>query len=156
MNNEEFTQAILAMTDTLYRVAATQLRQRADREDAVQECLRKAWEKRRSLRDARYLQTWVIRILLNECHTIQRRMARTLPAEDVPAVHREDAPGTLKEALLRLEERYRTPILLHYLEGYSVAEVAAILRVPQGTVKTWLRRGREALKAILNEEVFEG
>lgn len=156
MNNEEFTRAILAMTDTLYRVAATQLRQRADREDAVQECLRKAWEKRHRLREERYLQTWVIRILLNECHTIQRRMARTLPAEDVPAVYRDDAAFPLKEALLRLEERYRVPILLHYLEGYSVAEVAAILRVPQGTVKTWLRRGREALRTILNEEVFEG
>ena len=76
VSNEEFTRAILDMTNTLYRVAATQLRQRADREDAVQECLRKAWEKRHRLRDERYLQTWVIRILLNECHTIQRRMAQ--------------------------------------------------------------------------------
>ena len=156
MNNEEFTRAIMAMTDTLYRVAATQLRQRADREDAVQECLRKAWEKRHRLREERYLQTWVISILLNECHTIQRRMARTLPAEDIPAVQHDREPGPLKEALLRLEERYRTPILLHYLEGYSVAEVAAILRVPQGTVKTWLSRGRRLLKEMLNEEVFEG
>lgn len=156
MNNEEFTQAILGMTDTLYRVASAQLRQRADREDAVQECLRKAWEKRHRLRDERYLQTWVIRILLNECHTIQRRMARILPAEEIPAVQHVREEGPLKEALLRLEERYRVPILLHYLEGYSVAEVAAILRVPQGTVKTWLSRGRKALKAILNEEVFEG
>lgn len=156
MRNEEFTQAILGMTDTLYRVAATQLRQRADREDAVQECLRKAWEKRHRLRDERYLQTWVIRILLNECHTIQRRMARTLPAEDVPAVQHSREEGPLKAALLRLEERYRVPILLHYLEGYSVAEVAAVLRVPQGTVKTRLARGRKALKALLDEEVFEG
>ena len=67
---------------------------------------------------------------------------------------REESP--LKAALLRLEERYRVPILLHYLEGYSVAEVAQILRVPQGTVKTWLFRGRRALKEYLNEEVFEG
>lgn len=73
MQNEDFTRAILSMTDTLYRVAATQLRTPADREDAVQECLRKAWEKRNTLRQERYLQTWVIRILLNECHTIQRR-----------------------------------------------------------------------------------
>ena len=156
MNNEEFTRAILGMTDTLYRVASTQLRQRADREDAVQECLRKAWEKRHRLRDERYLQTWVIRILLNECHSMQRRMARTLPAEEIPAVQHDREDGPLKAALLQLEERYRTPILLHYLEGYSVAEVGQILRVPQGTVKTWLSRGRKMLKTILNEEVFEG
>lgn len=156
MKNEEFTQAILGMTDTLYRVASTQLRQQADREDAVQECLRKAWEKRHHLRDERYLQTWVIRILLNECRNIQRRTNRILPTEEVPALQHHQEEHPLKAALLQLERRYRVPILLHYLEGYSVAEVAAILRVPQGTVKTWLSRGRKALKEILNEEVFEG
>lgn len=155
MQNEEFTRAILGMMGTLYRVASAQLRQQADREDAVQECLRKAWEMRHRLRDERYLQTWVIRILLNECHTMQRRMGRTLPAQDIPAVQHEPETGPLKTALLQLEERYRVPILLHYIEGYSVAEVAGILRVPQGTVKTWLSRGRKALKAILDEEVFE-
>ena len=155
MLKEEFDQAILGMMDTLYRVAATQLRQQADREDAVQECLRKAMEKRHKLREERYLQTWVIRILLNECHTMQRRMARTQPAEEIPAVQRSAEPAPLRDALLQLEQRYRTPILLHYIEGYSVAEIAAILRVPQGTVKTWLSRGRKALRTILNEEVFE-
>lgn len=156
MQNEEFSRAILGMMETLYRVASAQLPQRADREDAVQEALRKAWENRHRLRNERYLQTWVIRILLNECHTMQRRMARTMPAEDVPAVQQPQETGLLKGALLRLEERYRVPILLHYIEGYSVAEVAGILRVPQSTVKTWLARGRKALKAILDEEVFEG
>ena len=156
MKNEEFTQAILGMTDTLYRITSTQLRQQADREDAVQECLRKAWEKRHHLRDERYLQTWVIRILLNECHNIQRRTNRILPTEEVPVVQHHQEEHPLKAALLQLEKRYRVPLLLHYLEGYSVAEVAHILRVPQGTVKTWLSRGRKALKEILNEEVFEG
>ena len=154
MEKEAFTRAILGMTDTLYRVAATQLRQRADQEDAVQECLRRAWEKRHRLREERYVQTWVIRILLNECHRMQRRMARTMPAEDVPAANR-DGGGTLKDALLRVEERYRTVMLLHYIEGYSVAETAAMLRIPQGTVKSRLARGRKELKAILNEEAFE-
>lgn len=156
MKSEEFTRAILGMTDTLYRVAATQLRQRADREDAVQEALRRAWEKRHTLREERYLQTWVIRILLNECHAIQRKAARLLPREEIPAVQPQREETGLKEALLQLEERYRTPILLHYMEGYTVKEVAGILRVPQSTVKTWLARGRKALAAQLKEEVFEG
>lgn len=154
MDNEAFTRALLEMSDTLYRVAATQLRQRADQEDAVQECLRRAWEKRHKLREARYVQTWVIRILLNECHRMQRRLARTQPAEEIPAVHRDAASG-LKEALCQVEERYRTPLVLHYIEGYGIAETAAMLRIPQGTVKSRLARGRKALKAILDEEVFE-
>lgn len=154
MEKERFTQVLLDMTDTLFRVAAIQLRQPAVREDAVQECLRRAREKRQQLQDERYVQTWVIRILLNECHRIQRRMSRAVPAENIPAVQQHQESGMLKEALLRLDEKYRTPILLHYIEGYSVAETAEILRMPQATVKTRLSRGRTALKAILNEEVF--
>lgn len=155
MDNEAFTRAILDMSDTLYRVAATQLRQRPDQEDAVQECLRRAWEKRHSLREERYVQTWVIRILLNECHRIQRRAARTLPAEEIPAIHRDEMTE-LKDVLCMLDARYRAPILLHYIEGYDIRETAAMLRIPQGTVKSRLARGRQALKVMLNEEVFEG
>ena len=154
MENEAFTRAIMGMADTLYRVAATQLRQRADQEDAVQECLRRAWEKRHRLREERYVQTWVIRILLNECHRMQRRMARTLPAEEIPLARR-DEDSTLKDALCQVEERYRTPLVLHYLEGYDIKETADMLRIPQGTVKSRLARGRKQLKAILDEEAFE-
>ncbi len=154
MENEAFTRAIVDMSDTLYRVAATQLRQRADQEDAVQEALRRAWEKRHRLREERYVQTWVIRILLNECHRMQRRMARTLPGAEIQVVHRDEG-SELKDVLCRLEERYRVPILLHYVEGYDIAETAAMLRIPQGTVKSRLARGRKVLKQLLNEEAFE-
>ena len=47
------------------------------------------------------------------------------------------------------------PILLYYIEGYDVKEVASILRIPQGTVKSRLHRGREQLRTICREEVFE-
>lgn len=156
MENEQFTRAILGMEDTLYRITAAQLPQRADREDAVQETLRKAWEKRKTLREEKYLQTWVIRILLNECHTIQRRMKRTVPMCDLPAAPAEKEDKGLKDALMQLDEKYRIPLMLYYLEGYSVKQTAQMLRLPQGTVKTRLDRGRKALKAIVKEEVFEG
>ena len=155
MDNAAFTSAILDMSDTLYRVAATQLRQRADQEDAVQEALRRAWEKRHRLREDRYVRTWVIRILLNECHRMQRSMARTQPAEEIPAVEARREDTGLKEAFAQLEERYRLPILLHYIEGYGIAEISAMLHLPQGTVKSRLARGRKSLREILNEEVFE-
>lgn len=156
MESEAFVRVILDMTDMLYRICCVQLSQKADREDAVQETLRKAWEKRRSLRDERYVKTWVIRILLNECHTIQRRMKRTLPLDTVPVAQKPQEEVELKEALLQLPEKYRIPLMLHYLEGHNVKDVAFMLHLPQGTVKTRLSRGRAMLKTILNEEVFEG
>ena len=66
MTNERFAEEIIALTDTLYRVSYSILRDKYDREDAVQSCLEKAWKKRRTLRDDRYLKTWLIRILINE------------------------------------------------------------------------------------------
>ena len=72
MTNEAFTEAVIRMTPTLYRIARGQLLIEADQQDAVQEAIRRSWEKRNSLKNERYLQTWVIRILLNVCHDTQR------------------------------------------------------------------------------------
>ena len=105
MSDEEFSQRITAMTQTLFRVCYAQLRQPCDREDAVQETLRKCWQKRGQLRDERYLQTWVVRVLLNECHSIQRRSARVQPAEQLPERAVSPQPmgqGRLHDALLAL------------------------------------------------------
>ena len=120
--------------------------------DAVQETLRKCWQKRGQLRDERYLQTWVVRVLLNECHSIQRRSARVQPAEQLPERAVSPQPmgqGRLHDALLALPEKLRMPLVLYYMEGYSVEETASMLRVPQGTVKTRLRKGRQELKKLL-------
>ncbi|MBR3239238.1 MAG: RNA polymerase sigma factor, partial [Oscillospiraceae bacterium] len=58
----------------------------------------------------------------------------------------------LLEALMALPRKQRVALELHYIEGYSVAETARILRLPEGTVKWRLKRGRELLKQSLNRE----
>lgn len=159
MTNEAFTEAIIRMTPTLYRIARSQLMNEADQQDAVQEAIRRSWEKRESLKLERYLRTWVIRILLNACHDIQRHGRREYPVSELP-----DRPGEpaeppdyadLRAALFRLKEKYRVPVVLHYIEGYEVRHVAEILKIPVSTVKTRLMRGRSALRNILSEEALE-
>ena len=156
MTREDFARRILAMSPMLYRLCYTQLPQPADREDAVQETIRRAWEHRDKLRDERYMQTWVVRILLNVCDTQRRRSRRMLPVDVLPETGvKEPEVSPLLEALCALEERYRLPIQLYYLEGYDLKEVAAMLHLPQGTVKSRMARGKARLKNMLNEEVFE-
>lgn len=158
MTSDEFAGRIVEMTQTLYRVSNAQLSQGCDREDAVQECLRKAWEKRGKLKDDRFFQTWLIRILLNECHNIQNKRGRSVLVEQMPepAAAPTDAEAqSLRSALYQLAETLRLPILLHYIEGYQVEEVARILRIPPGTVKSRMARGRRQLRDMLSEEVFE-
>ena len=156
MDKDEFSRRVIDMLPVLYRIAWTQLRQAADREDAVQETIRRAWEKRERLREERYMQTWVIRILLNVCDTIRRQAGRLILSEELP--QKADTPERetpLLDALMSLEEKYRLPLQLRYVEGYSVAEVAQMLHLPQGTVKSRLSRGRDRLRAMVKEEVFE-
>ena len=156
MTNEAFTEAIIRMTPTLYRIARGQLMIEADQQDAVQEAIRRSWEKRENLKDERYLQTWVIRILLNACHDIQRHEKRVYPISSIPD-RPLDAPESadLRGALLQLKEKYRVPVILHYIEGYEISHVSEILKIPASTVKTRLMRGRIRLRDILNEEALE-
>lgn len=156
MTRDEFAERMVGMMQTLYRVSYAQLSQSCDREDAVQECLLKAWQKRHQLQNERYMQTWVIRILLNECKNIQRKKSRLVPLSELPERRApEGADPELHDALLALEEKLRLPILLHYVEGFSVTEIASILRLPVGTVKSRMLRGRRELQKQLNGEETE-
>ena len=153
MTHEEFGNRIVAMQDTLYRVSTTILPQLCDREDAVQEAIAKAWQKQSRLRDESALRSWVVRILINECYNVLRRSKREIPSDALP--QREtahDAQPDLYQLFTSLHEKYRLPMVLYYVEGYSVEETARMLRMPQGTLKSRLHRGRSLLKDKLTLE----
>ena len=147
MTQAEFADRIVAMQDTLYRVSTTILPQLCDREDAVQGAIEKAWQKQNKLRDDRSMRAWVIRILINECYIILRRRKREQLSDALP--ERETAPDALPDVyqlFTSLDEKYRLPMVLHYVEGYSVEETARMLKLPQGTLKSRLYRGRQLLR----------
>lgn len=153
MTSDEFSEKIIAMMQTLYRISYAQLAQSCDRDEAVQECLCKAWQKRHQLKNEHYMQTWVVRILINECRNIDRKRKREIPTQELPMrVISPNVDIELHDALLHLDDTLRLPILLYYMEDFRVSEIANILRLPQGTVKTRLQRGRRELKKFLSEE----
>jgi len=153
MTQEEFAGRIVAMQDTLYRVSTTILPQLCDREDAVQGAIEKAWRKQNRLRDDDALRAWVIRILINECYTLLRRRKRETPSATLPERETEpDALPGLYRLITALDEKYRLPMVLHYVEGYSVEECARMLGLPQGTLKSRLHRGRQLLRNQLDME----
>ena len=154
MNEQELGQRIIALTATLYHVSCGLLASEADREDAVQAAIEKAWCKAATLRDDSRLKSWLVRILVNECYTILRRRKRELPVEelpDAPASDNSPEPSVLGEALLTLPAELRVPLILHYMEGLSIREIASVLRCPLGTVLSRMDRGRKRLKVILTE-----
>lgn len=156
MNSEEFAIRVEAMRSKLYRICCMQLHDPSDREDAIQEAILKAWKKRASLREPRYFDTWFIRILINECHNIQKRNKRSLPLETAGECTGSSGfeGHDLHQCLASLDEKLRVCVLLHYIEGYRVSEVSRMLGISETAVKARLMRGRKRLKILLSEEVF--
>ena len=97
VTKEVFASRVEEMIPVLYRVCRAHFSLPQDREDAVQEALVRAWEKRDTLRDERYMQTWLIRILLNVCNGIHRKRRRAeraaLPPPQAAPAGGADAPG---------------------------------------------------------------
>ncbi len=149
-----FAQQVQDAKQTMFRMAYSILGNIQDCEDAASGAVLHAYEKLRQLKHREYFRTWLLRILKNECYALLRRRKRTFPLEE--AVLQTDgtdiADPDLHRALMRLNTRERTSIVLHHLEGYRVEEIAVIMGKPQGTVKSWLSRGREKLRAMLEEK----
>lgn len=137
-------------------------------EDAVQECLLKAFERFEQLEDREAAPAWLARVLVNCCRDRRRREARHPVELDYEEVERfslyrkialEDpfpysdslhldflgsfSAEDVREVLLRLPELYRMPLVLVHMYGFPTGEVAGILDAPQGTVLARLHRGRK-------------
>ncbi len=153
MDKRSFTAQVMAKEQTLYRIARTLLKSNEDCRDALQEAVLKAWASRHTLRDDRLFATWLTRILINVCKAMRRGQRKYILLPEVKAEAAYDAPDPcVREALDRLPEKQRLPIVLHYMEGYSLKEVASMLRLPESTLRGRLYQARQALKLSLDDE----
>lgn len=153
MDKERFGEMILANERQFYRIAKSILRKDEDCQDAAQEAIARAFGHLGSLKEDAYARTWFIRILIRECYTLLRKSSREIPHGELPAA--SSAADTdyseLYEALSQLEADYRVALVLYYLEGFRILEIADILNIPEGTVKSRLHRGRQRLSELLKE-----
>ena len=166
MNKEEFTAEVLKAEKSLYHIAKSILKNDADCEDAVSEAIVKAFGNLASLKKDKHAKTWLTRILINECFHIrkQRKKVTLLSEEDAWVLERrEENSGNLLEVeryselyhfIGKLKENQRLAVILYYYEGYSVKEIASIMEVTQGTVKSRLGRARKILKQYLEEGYY--
>ena len=154
MTIEEFAARIETVRVRLYRTAYLYLGSEADALEAVDEAVYKALRALKQLREPAFFETWLTRILINECHKELRRRSRFSGEEILPETAGPDAYEhlPLKEAIRRLPEELRSVVILRFFAGYTQTETAAALEVPQGTVATRQRRALELLRLELGEE----
>lgn len=154
MDRQEFAARTQALRQRLYRTAYLYLGREADALEAVDEAVYQALRSLGKLRQEDLFETWLTRILINECHRELRRRKRLSGEEALPETAGPDAYDhlPLKDAVARLPETLRAVVILRYFTGYTQSETAAALDIPQGTVATRQRRALELLRLELGEE----
>ena len=151
MEERPFTQKLLESEPMLYRIACALLRSETDRQDAMQETALKAWKNRASLREEQYFRTWISRIMVNECHNLHRKNSRYVPMEELPDRPAPDSGEQETRLMLEsLPEKQRVPLVLHYLEGFSLEEIARVQHISLALVKYRMHQARKALRVEWN------
>lgn len=151
MDEQTFLTHLQAAENTLYHVACTLLRSEADRCDALQDTALRAWQHRNSLRQTEYFTTWAVRILINVCRSMARKQGRMVPTDTLQERPAPEEDTELHLVLDAMPERHRLPLVLFYLEGFSIQEVARTLGIPTGTAKYRLHQARKALKLEITD-----
>lgn len=142
------------------RVAFTILQDQEDADDAAQEGFLSAWQAIGRYDRRRAFRPWLMQIVVNAARDLRRRrrVRTTEQLDHVSAASRDDPAREagaldlgerLRDALATLPERQRLAVVLFDAEGYPQADIAKMLRVPEGTVKSDVFHGRRALRKVL-------
>ncbi len=136
----------------VYRLAMVYLGCHADAEDVTQEAFMRLLYRAPEFTDAGHEKRWLLRVTVNLCRDCLKGFwrKRAVALEPDFPTKEPDVFG-LADAIVRLPEKYKAPIHLHYYEGYSVAEISEILGIGQSAVKMRMKRGREMLKLEMED-----
>ena len=153
MDVNEFTIRTERLKYRLYRMAFLYTGNESISLDAVDETVFRGLKAFKKLRQPEYFETWMTRILINECKKELRNRKRELPLDALPETAVEEFDSLpLKEAVLRLPCELKDVIILRFFADFTLAETAQSLEIPQGTVVTRQRRAIGLLKLELAEE----
>lgn len=156
MTKEQLGMLILNSERQLYATAKAMLIHDQDCADAIQETIVKAFSKIGTLKNDKYAKTWLIRILINECYTLLRKSNKFVSLErmnEMTEIETENSTdySDLYKAVNLLKDELRLPVILYYIEDFSIKEIAQILEITEGAVQKRLARARRKLKYELQE-----
>ena len=151
MTKEDLGDFIMENKNLFYHVAKSILPSDSDCADAISEMIVKGFSKLNKLKNPDAVKPWLVRILINECYNVLRQPGTVEIPEDFYCEEREEY-GYLCAALYELPDKLRTVMVLYYMEGYSVGEIATMLVCTRSAVKNRLLRARKKMKELLEED----
>jgi len=142
-------------------------------QDASQEVWIRVWQNIKTFRAESAFSTWLCRVTVNTCLSIRQREARRKKREVCGETsYLSERPGNeadpeaaalsserreaLQAALYNVRAEHRVALVLRYMEGLSYAEIAEVLKIPEGTAKGWVSRGRASILVALTQEPAPG
>ena len=149
---DEFADAVTRHSRRMYRAARSVLDSGADAEDAVSQAILQAWQSLDKLRDKDAVRPWLVKIAVNCAYALRRKQKRVVYLDDLPQEPAAPPPAQydgLWEAVCALPPDRRAAVTLFYYEDMPEREIAKVLGVPLGTVKSRLSRARKQLKEML-------
>ena len=152
--NAEIERVVNEYATMLLRVAYSQLNNRTEAEDAVQEVLLKYMEKAPVFQSEEHEKAWLLRVTVNHCknHLASAWFRKRADLDEgIPALDNEELE--VVSAVAALPAKSRAVVHLYYFEGYSTKEIAEILHSRPNTVSSRLSRARALLAKALKEEI---
>ncbi len=151
MTKEEFCEKILEAEQAMYHTAYAILKNDSDCADAVQDAIFKAYKSLGKLKNPEYFKTWIIRILVNTCYSQLKTRRYNEDIENIPEIQAEDdySKSELMLEIASLEEKYRVPLMLYYLDGFTTEEISRSLGVTPAAVRKRISRARLMLREQL-------
>ncbi len=152
-----YEQVVRKYKKTIGSVCIMRLKNWADAEDCFQNTFLKLYRNPPNFSDEEHLKAWLIRVAINECNRYIRKNKLHLSLDEIrdEGVDFPQENCDMSWALMKLNDKYREVLYLHYCENYQINEIALILKKSPNTIKTLLRRGRENLKKIYGGEAHE-
>jgi len=160
---EAFATLVQRYDRAVYHLAYRTMRDEEEAKDVAQEAFFKAYRSLKTFRPGAKFSTWIFAITYHACcDRLNRR--RRYSGEELPD-RADSAPGPadsaiaadearrLRQAILNLPEKYRSVVTLYHLQGKQYDEIATVLGIPVGTVKTHLFRAKEQLRKMLTADL---
>ncbi|WRP07229.1 sigma-70 family RNA polymerase sigma factor [Rossellomorea aquimaris] len=153
-HHPSFIKLMKQYEQSMYRVAKGILKKDQDCADAIQETILICYKKIPDLKEEHYFKTWLIRILIHECYSLLNKRKKVIPVWECHEWENTefDLKLSVQEAVSSLKDSLRTVTTLYYFEDLSIKEIADIVNIPEGTVKSRLSTARQKLMTFLEEE----
>ena len=153
MDKTTYAERVEKIKQKLYRTAYLYMSSEAMALDAVDEAVFRGLISVKKLREPAYFDTWMTRILINECKKMLRRAKKQQSLETVAETAAEFYDALpLKEAIRHLPPELKEVIILRYYTGFTLVETAQSLEIPQGTAATRQRRALHLLRLELTDD----